>query len=231
MSLPKVPYRRTGETPTSTTTVKPAPIQLEGQIIDSDKELPVGWHQNPHPQILRPHQRSYAPYGQPPHLDQIPLNQAYGPDGQPIDPAQYYAAHGYYPPAPATNVEVNNNGQFFRPLKEELTLSFARSIGNFFAWPFRLVGRFIEGAIMAGLGVLKLVSVAIVMPLVLFTGYQYYESNQDKPGTEVAAELGKDGVGLVGAMLGGVWDGIFGSDDPETSAPAPVQQKEAPAAQ
>src|SRR3546814_17668465 len=54
--------------------------------------------------------------------------------------------------APSTNVSVNNNGQFYRPWREELALSFAKAVGNFFAWPFRLLGKLAEGILNAGLG-------------------------------------------------------------------------------
>ena len=69
--------------------------------------------------------------------------------------------------APSINVGVNNNGQFYRPWREELGLSFAKTIGNFFAWPFRLVGRLAEGILNAGVGIVKMMLIAVVAPTLI----------------------------------------------------------------
>ena len=53
-------------------------------------------------------------------------------------------------------------------------------------------------------GVLKIILMAVVMPMLLFSGYSFYSSHKDMPATEIAAELGKSGVHLVGAAIGGI---------------------------
>lgn len=120
---------------------------------------------------------------------------------------------------PSTSVNVNNNGQFYRPWREELALSFAKTIGNFFAWPFRLVGKLAEGILNAGIGIVKMMLLAVVAPTLIYTGLQMYQARAaGESSTAVAAEVGKQGIGLVGAVLGGIWDGIFGDDEPKDAA-------------
>ncbi len=116
--------------------------------------------------------------------------------------------------AQAPSVTVNNNGQYYRPWREELGISFGRSVGNFFAFPVRLVGGIFEGILGIGMTIVKLIVMAIVMPTLIYTGFQMYEAKQNgESSTEVAAEVASDAVGLFGAALGGIWDGIFGGDD------------------
>lgn len=186
----RVPYGRSTSSP---------PVTLEGKLV-SDNGQPVpppqGWRQHPtqiRPSRLQPHARP---------SDAGPIDQFAG-----VDPSYGQFAAG-------TNVTVNNGGQFYRPWKEELLISGWRSFGNFLAWPFRLVGRFVEHVVLMFAGVLKLALMAVVLPSLLFAGVSFYQSHKDQPAGETAHEVGKAGVGLVGSVLGGIWDGIFGDDDP-----------------
>lgn len=211
---PRVPYRilEEGENQVQS----PKVVQLEA--LRMDPPVPVtGFRQHPQP---HPQMRRLGTFDQP----MPPAGTPYGYS----DPAQQMGHYGHYDPsayqAPGTHVNVNNNGQFYRPVKEELTLSFVKTIGNFFAWPIRLVGGFIEGIVQGAVGILKGLLLMIVAPMMLMTGYSYYQANQDKPATEIAADLGSRGVHLVGAMLGGIWDGITGDDEPEAeNATAPAK--------
>lgn len=190
------------------------PAVLDGRSMDTvDRPLPDGWRQ--HPQQLRPQQR-YAAYGRPPHLD--PVDPRYA------DYPAYYSDESY-PQPPVTNVAVNNNGNFFRPWKEELALSLGKAIGNFFAWPVRLIGGIAEGVINAGLGILKLVLMAVIAPTLIYTGIEMYEASQaGESATEAAAEVGEQAVGLMGAVLGGIWDGVFGDDEEKPEAEPAVAE-------
>jgi hypothetical protein len=212
MEHPRVPFRVV-DSPSADASQSQV-IQLEGQRIDAQGRPVTGFRQH-HPQMRR-----LEPMGRPlqPHeLPQAPAHMGYG----------YAPAHGdFYGQQPVgTHVNVNNNQQMYRPWKEELGLSFVKTIGNFFAWPFRLIGNLIENLVLMGAGVLRTMLLLIVGPMLLMGGYSFYQANQDKPATEIAAELGKEGVGLVGAMLGGIWDGVFGDDEPTPAEKA----KEAPA--
>lgn len=131
----------------------------------------------------------------------------------PID--QYPNHLGNQPPAHTTNVEVNNNGNYYRPWKEEIAISFARSLGNFCAFPFRLIGGVFEGVFAAGIRLMKLVIFAVLAPTLLYTGMQMYKASENgETLVEAAAAVGKQSIGLMGAVLGGIWDGIFGDDEP-----------------
>lgn len=122
------------------------------------------------------------------------------------------------------NVSVNNNGVYFRSVREELQLSAYRSFGNFFAWPFRLVGRLFESALGAIMGLLGFVLKILIIPTVLLLGISIYQASENRTASETAAVVGKEGVGIIGGLLSGVWDGVFGSEEPEapetTEAPA-----------
>src|SRR3546814_189788 len=98
--------------------------------------------------------RTLSPFAQPMPID------ATGLPGFPAQSIGGMAPHV----APSTNVSVNNNGQFYRPWREELALSFAKAVGNFFAWPFRLLGKLAEGILNAGLGIVKMMLIAVVAP-------------------------------------------------------------------
>lgn len=131
-------------------------------------------------------------------------------------PMPYAYDHSNHYAAPGTNVQVNNNGQFYRPWREELALSFAKTIGNFLGWPFRLVGHIAEGILNAGLGIVKMMLLAVVAPTLIYTGIEMYQARAaGESSAQVAADVGKQGISLVGAVLGGVWDGIFGDETPE----------------
>lgn len=148
-----------------------------------------------HPQQMRP--QRLQPYGRPDHLDNYPA----------------YDQHLHQHNAPAVNVAVNTSA--YRPWKEELYLSGWKTFGNFLAFPFRLVGRLVEQLMLMMAGVLKIALMAVIMPSLLFAGFQFYQAHKDQPATETAHEVGKAGIGLVGSVLGGAWDGIFGSDEYE----------------
>src|SRR3546814_5965607 len=48
--------------------------------------------------------------------------------------------------------------------------------------------------------------IAVVAPTLIYTGIAMYEARAaGESSTEVAAEVGKQGIGLVGAVLGGIW--------------------------
>ncbi|QAY80134.1 hypothetical protein [Sphingosinicella sp. BN140058] len=205
----RVPYRHI---PEAQPDFAATPQVLEGQDITPRTS---GWRQQ-HPQV-----RNLGTYGQPLQTSETMRGLSAEDHGRyPIDPqmAPYLM--------PNTTVTVHNNAQNYRPWKQELGLSFAKTVGNFFAWPFRFAGRIIEGLVMAGVGLLQKVLLILVAPMLLFAGVNFYQANKDRPATEIAADLGKDGVHLVGAILGGVWDGIFGDDEP-TEKPAPEKKKAA----
>src|SRR3546814_3220354 len=112
--------------------------------------------------------------------------------------------------------DVCSSDLFYRPWREELALSFAKAVGNFFAWPFRLLGKLAEGILNAGLGIVKMMLIAVVAPNLIYTGIAMYEVRADgESSTEGAAEVGKQGIGLVGDVLGGNWDGILGEEEQE----------------
>lgn len=120
------------------------------------------------------------------------------------------------------HVEVNNGGQYYRPWKEELLLSGFKTIGNLIAWPFRLVGGLLGSA-------LRFAMFAIVVPCLLFGAIGFYQSHRDRPAAETAHEIGRSGVGIVGSVFSGIWDGIFGSKEPEKASSA-TPSDDAPAA-
>lgn len=165
------------------------------------------WH--PHPQQQRPMQR-YASFATP------PLHDAQNSHIR----REHTMAHsntdheaGWIDPShqPQTNVSVNNNGNFYRPWKEELALSLGRTVGNFFAFPIRLIGKIFEGIVAAGISLLKLILLAVIAPTLIYTGMQMYQARQaGEPIAAAAADVGKEAIGLVGAVLGGMWNGAFG---------------------
>lgn len=159
-------------------------------------------------QRLTPHQETLEPIGR--HLPKGPY--PYDLDhGRALDAGQMHhtAANG-------TNVHITNAGQFYRPWREELALSFAKTIGNFFGWPIRLLGRIAEGIVNAGLGIIKMMLIAVVAPTLIYTGIQMYEARSaGASSAEAAAEVGKEGIKLVGAVLSGIWDGIFDGEESE----------------
>ena len=120
------------------------------------------------------------------------------------------------------NVSVNNNGTYFRSVRDELTLSAYRSAGNFLAWPFRLVGRLFEGIANAVMGLLGFILKILIIPTVLFLGISIYQASEGRTAGETAQVVGKESIGVIGGLLSGIWEGIFGSDDEaaETAEPA-----------
>lgn len=180
-------------------------------VIDGGELRPEPIHWQQHPQQLRPQQR-YAPYSVPPHFVPAPDRQSneYDPHTAPYMEPGYMDPREIAPP-PHTNVSVNNSGNFYRPWKEELALSFGKSVGNFFAFPIRLIGTLFEGILSAGIKVLSWILFAVIAPTLLYTGMQMYQASQaGESSTAAAAEVGKQAIGLIGAVLGGVWDGVFG---------------------
>lgn len=127
---------------------------------------------------------------------------------------QDWAGQGYGNQPQAPSVTVNNNGQYYRPWREELGISFGRTLGNFFAFPIRLVGNILQGLLGIGMSIVKLIVLAVVAPTLIFTGIQMYQAKQNgESSTEIAAEVAGDAIGLAGAAIGGIWDAIFDSDE------------------
>lgn len=158
-----------------------------------------------------------------------PMDQRRQPMRRPIRDEDYgYDDYGYERDLrrdgrrDGVHVEVNNGGQHYRPWKEELLLSGFRTIGNLIAWPFRLVGGLLGSA-------LRFAMFAIVVPCLLFGAIGFYQTHRDRPAAETAHEIGRSGVGIVGSVFSGIWDGIFGSGGPEKTA-ADARSEDAPAA-
>ncbi len=183
---------------------------IDGRLADSDGRIvpgTSGWAQ--HPQSSRAARRLQPIPGDP--FDQRLQGRGMDreEDRMPGTPAQ-----------PNVNVVVTNGGgNFYRPWKEELLISGWKSIGNLIAAPFRLVWNLLGGA-------LRLALMFVIVPAMIFGAISFYQSHQDKTGTEMAHDVGKAGVGLVGAAFSGIWDGLFGDDEPE---PARTQRKNPPA--
>lgn len=174
---------------------------IDGRLADSQGQVmpgTSGWAQ--HPQASRATRR----------LQPMPQHQPQQPQ-QHGHPEQLYDQYGQpYPMVqqqPNVNVNVSHDGNYYRPWKEELMISGFRSIGNVIAWPFRLIANLLGGA-------LRLALMFVIVPAMIFGAISFYQSHQDKPATEMAHDVGKAGVGLVGAAFGGIWDGIFGGDEP-----------------
>jgi len=173
---------------------------IDGRLADSQGEVvpgTSGWAQ--HPQASRATRRLQP-------MPQNPQQQPQQHPGQMYD--QYGQPYMMQPQAqPNVSVNVSHDGNYYRPWKEELMISGFRSIGNLIAWPFRLIANLLGGA-------LRLALMFVIVPAMIFGAISFYQSHQDKPATEMAHDVGKAGVGLVGAAFGGIWDGLFGSDEP-----------------
>lgn len=131
----------------------------------------------------------------------------------------YDPRHERADPQNGVNVSVHNDGAYYRPWKEELKLSAYKTAGNFLAWPFRLVKGFIETIVNGLAGLFGFVIKMLILPAILFLGYGLYQSGRDRPAAETAQIVGKESVGVVGGLFKGIWDGIFGDDEPK-KAPA-----------
>lgn len=175
----------------------------DGRLVDAAGEIvpgTSGWAQ--HPQSSRATRR-LQPVA-PPEVDARRDPYADGEWRHPAHPQQQ-----------APNVTVSVNGSHYRPWREELLISGWRSAGNLLAWPFRLVAGLIGSA-------LRIALTFIIGPAMLLGAIAFYQSHKDASGPQMAHDVGKAGVGLVGAAIGGIWDGIFGSDEPD---PAPVAER------
>jgi hypothetical protein len=174
---------------------------IDGQRVDANGQIvpgTSGWAQ--HPQASRATRR----------LQPMPRDReqdAYD-DRYEMQPLQQ----------PNVNVSVSTGGQFYRPWKEELLISGWKTVGNLIAWPFRLIANLLGG-------VLRFALIAVVVPAMLFGSISFYQSHRDQSGTEMAHDVGKAGVGLVGAAFHGLWDGVFGGDDEK---PAETRKGAAP---
>lgn len=111
------------------------------------------------------------------------------------------------------NVSVSNNGTYYRSVREELQLSAFRTMGNFFAWPFRLIGRLSEGILNAIMGLFGFILKLLIIPTVLFLGITIYQASENRTAGETAEVVGKESVGVIGGLLSGIWDGIFGDEE------------------
>lgn len=132
-------------------------------------------------------------------------------------------------PRGEVNVSVHNDGAYYRPWKEELKLSAYKTAGNLLAWPFRLVKGFIETIVEGIAGLFGFVIKMLILPAILFLGYGLYQSGRDRPAAETAQIVGKESVGVVGGLFKGIWNGIFGSDEPKTVPNSDGPSKDAPA--
>jgi hypothetical protein len=172
---------------------------IDGRLVDSHGEIvpgTSGWAQ--HPQSGRPSRRLQPMPNRPQDAQHPNHGQAYDQYGQPYQ----------MPPAqPSVNVTVSNDGQYYRPWKDELKISAGRSIGNFIAAPFLLVWGLLGAA-------LRMALMFVIVPAMIFGAIAFYQSHQDKSGNEMAHDIGKAGVGLVGSAFSGIWDGFFGDDEP-----------------
>lgn len=174
-----------------------APAHAAGQVVNTNDEARSIALGRPMP---RPELSDIETHPEPRLGGQTPPQGVYGQDW----PGQHpYAAQ-------APSVHVNNNQQMYRPWREELGISFGRTVGNFFAFPVRLVGRIFEGILGIFMTIVKFIVIAVVMPTLIFTGYQMYEAKQNgESATEIAADVAGEAIGLAGAALGGIWDAIF----------------------
>jgi hypothetical protein len=177
-------------------------VTLEGQLVDVEGK-PIrdsrGWTQ--HPQQGRV--RRLQPYGRPER------DELYDPNPNLSEWDARYGAVQQPVQQPGVNVSVNTAA--YRPWKEELLISGWKTVGNFFAWPIRLIAGFLEGIIGAAS---RLIMIALV-PALLLSGLAFYQSHKDQPAGETAHQVGKASVGMVGSILGGIWAGIFGEDEPD----------------
>lgn len=142
--------------------------------------------------------------------------------GDPNEMQTYEALLRQHPPA--VNVQVDNNHQTYRPWKEELLLSGIRTLGNGLAWPFRLMGALFASLIDMASGLIRIGFMVFVVPSLLYSGCAFMEANKDKTATETAYDAGKTGVGVIGSVAGGIWDGMFGSDTDPAKPDSPASK-------
>lgn len=112
------------------------------------------------------------------------------------------------------NVNVSNDGRYYRTTKEELHVKLGTMAIDFIAWPFRLVKGFVETIVNGLAGLFGFVIKILILPAILFMGYGIYQSSRDRPAAETAQVVGKESVGVIGGLFKGIWDGMFGSDEP-----------------
>lgn len=119
------------------------------------------------------------------------------------------------PQAAMPSININNNA--YRPWKEEIALSLAKATGNFFAYPLRFAARSFEAISDMALSVLRMAAIAVVTPTLIYAGFQMYDARQKgEPMVEIATDMGKTGVQVIGGLVAGIWQGIFGNEDPAT---------------
>lgn len=148
-----------------------------------------------------------------------PVNGQNLVDREPENQLNYHEDRG-------VNVNVSSNGMYYRPVREELQLSAYRSVGNFFAWPFRLIGRLSESILNAIMGLFSFILKLLVIPTILFLGISIYQASEGRTAGETAAVVGKESVGVIGGLLSGIWDGLFGDEEAEAPAAEPTENAE-----
>jgi hypothetical protein len=136
-----------------------------------------------------------------------------------IIPARPSQVASYHAPAGAT-LSIDQRSQLYRPVREELTLTFAKTMGNALAFPFRLVAKLFEGIFMGILGVAKAALLLILMPMLVIKGCMYADSVKDKSASEIAYDVGAGTLTITGDVASGAWDGLTGAEKPTDEAPA-----------
>lgn len=119
--------------------------------------------------------------------------------------------------SPGTQVNIDQRGQFYRPWKEEMKISFFRSLGKAIAFPFVLIGELIKGVLMGLLGIAKVAAVVLILPILIFKGMQYAEESKNKNAEQIAGEIGASSVGIANSVGRGLKDGM--SKAPDKGAP------------
>ena len=115
------------------------------------------------------------------------------------------------------NVSVSNDGRYYRTVREELQVKGGSMIMDLLAWPFRLVKGFVETIVNGLASLFGFVLKMLILPAVLLMGYGIYQSGRERPASETAKIVGKEGVGVIGGLFKGIWNGIVGDDEPEAA--------------
>lgn len=113
---------------------------------------------------------------------------------------------------PITNLHLDQRANHYRPWKEDLGLSAARTLGNFVTWPIRLIGRLIEAVINGLLGIATKALLIVLVPGLLIAGYNYAQTLHNKSTSQNAHDIGATSIHIVSGIAAGVWDAIRGKD-------------------
>jgi hypothetical protein len=183
----------------------PRPIPMEPTILD-DAGRPLRPAQSwaKHPQMRQKASRRLEPW----------QDENEGLGYQYDDPARVMHRHDA---RGDVNVSVNNDGRYYRTVREELQVKGGSMIMDLLAWPFRLVKGFIETIVNGLASLFGFVLKMLILPAVLLMGYGIYQSGRERPASETAKIVGKEGVGVIGGLFKGIWNGIVGDDEPEAA--------------